>query len=84
MNQKCIVTNKAQLLAAVGCAIGFYETTKIILNREHGKTEFILKPLYSLTEFKEDFLSGYYCDEYDKGLIRLRANIKRTPAECFR
>jgi len=71
MNQKCIVTNKAQLLAAVNCAFDFEGDTEIILNREGGTTIF-------------KFWCHSYYTHYHKYLRKVRAQIKRTPAECFR
>ena len=86
MNQKCIITNKAQLLAAVGCAFGFNGTTEIILNRKGGTTKIKLHPVYFKRQFNVYYggLPYWARQENYKTLKKLRSNIRKTPAECFR
>jgi len=85
-NQKCIVTNKNQLIAAVGCAIDFYGTTKIILNRKNGISFINLRPQDNDLTIKFDNF-GYFeriNSEYNKYLRKFIARIRKTPANCFR
>lgn len=84
MNQKCIVHNKTQLLAAVGCAFDYFGTTEIVLN---GKTHIKLKPDQKFDEINNDYVYGLFLKarkKYHKGLKKVLANIRKTPAECFR
>ena len=86
MNQKCIVTNKAQLFAAVGCAFNYFGKTEIILNRKHGTTIIKLQPSRTPQDFANsyDFYRGWPVANYHKGLRKIRANIRKTPAKCFK
>ena len=69
--QKIIVGNKGQLIAAVGCAIGFPGITEIILQREDGRTFY---------KFKNGWgdMRGY-----NRLLRKSRNAIRHTSAECF-
>ncbi len=67
--QKITVTNKGQLLAAVGCAMDSTEITEITLLRKTGKTFYT---------FYDNF-----GDRYNKEIQRVRGRIRGTPASCF-
>jgi len=75
MNQKCIVHNKSQFLAAFNCILDVPirdVETEIILKRKDGDTTFLLESVLS----------------WDRTQMRAfkiaKRIIKRTPAECFR
>ena len=73
--QKCIVRNKTQLLAAFGCAwnVPGIITTKIILKRKTGDT------IFHITCFDSDDKT-HKTKEFRAAL----AQIRRTPAEAFK
>ena len=72
--QKIIVGNKGQLIAAVGCAIGFPGITEIILQREKWRTFY---------KFNGLFKSYQGMQKYNWRLRKCRNAIRHTPAECF-
>jgi len=84
--QKCIITNKAQLLAAVGCAFDFEGDTEIILNRKSGTTKIKLHPIYFSSQFEKYHESlPYWAKQKNYEMLRkLRSNIRKTPAKCFK
>jgi len=67
-SQLCHVTNKAQLLAAFGCALDFDGVTDIVLN---GKTHYKLSPEQS------------GMDIFNKAIRKAIAKIRRTQATAF-
>jgi len=88
MNQKYIVHNKTQLLAAVGCAFDYFGKTEIILNRKNGTTKMSFSP--DTPPHKNSTWFHSYIDDCDKAITYNRAikkvltNIRQTPAECFK
>lgn len=88
INQKCIVTNKSQLMSAVICAFDFYGVTEIILNKEDGANVYYKiqpRPRYqeavklgNLSCWKE------FKAEFHKDIKRVLKNIRSTPAKYFK
>jgi hypothetical protein len=84
-SQICTVTNKTQLLVAVGCAIGFYGKTEIILSRKDRISTYVLDAKINYEDYgSSNWWIQYFKDRYDRKLKRVRSNIRRIPAEYFK
>lgn len=83
MEQQTItVTNKTQLIVAVGCAMDFPGVTEVTLQHKTGKIWYKFQP----TQYEvEMYLKGWSSlERFNYLLKRTRGSIRRTPAECFR
>lgn len=70
------VTNKGQLIAAVGCAMDFLGVTEITLLHRTGKTFYV----FNGTGYK----SYYGIKAFNQMIRKVRTAIRKTPAEYFR
>lgn len=77
MKQRITVTNKAQLIAAVGCAIDFLGITEITLIRKINKT------FYKLSPSQHEIERGRP-ESFNRFLKKVRSAIRRTPAIHFK
>lgn len=80
--QNCIVRNKNQLLAAVGCAMDVEVETHIRLLRSDGcVTSYVLDPYQYCN--RNGFVSSSSRRRWNKRVRKVRSEIKKIPAKAF-